>query len=89
MKRVEQEMAPAQSAKARPACDSNVGCRLPWSEVKRENRHYVVAVHGDSPLPFGIASSNHTYLVRRIAWRLQAIASGELSERARARADAL
>jgi hypothetical protein len=31
-------------------------------------------------------SSNHTYLVRRIAWRLQAIASGELSERARARA---
>jgi hypothetical protein len=31
-------------------------------------------------------SSNHTYLVRRIAWRLQAIAMGDLSERARARA---
>jgi hypothetical protein len=31
-------------------------------------------------------SSNHRYLVRRIAWRLQAIALGDLSERARARA---
>jgi hypothetical protein len=31
-------------------------------------------------------SSNPTHLVRRIAWRLQAIASGDLSERARARA---
>ena len=31
-------------------------------------------------------SSNHQYLVRRIAWRLQAIAIGELSERARVRA---
>jgi hypothetical protein len=31
-------------------------------------------------------SSNHTYLVRRIAWRLQAIAIGDLSEHARARA---
>ena len=31
-------------------------------------------------------SSNQRYLVRRIAWRLQAIALGDLSERARARA---
>ena len=31
-------------------------------------------------------SSNHAYLVRRIAWRLQAIALGDLSQRARARA---
>jgi hypothetical protein len=31
-------------------------------------------------------SSNQTHLIRRIAWRLQAIASGDLSERARARA---
>ena len=31
-------------------------------------------------------SSNHSYLVRRIAWRLQAIALGDLSQRARARA---
>ena len=31
-------------------------------------------------------SSNQTHLVRRIAWRLQAVASGDLSERARARA---
>jgi hypothetical protein len=31
-------------------------------------------------------SSNHRYLVRRIAWRLQAIALGDLSQRARARA---
>jgi Protein of unknown function (DUF2924) len=31
-------------------------------------------------------SSNHRYLVRRIAWRLQAITLGDLSQRARARA---
>ena len=31
-------------------------------------------------------SSNHTHLVRRIAWRLQAIALGDLSQRARERA---
>src|SRR3954464_1959294 len=31
-------------------------------------------------------SSNHQHLVRRIAWRLQAIAIGDLSERARMRA---
>src|SRR3954451_6462335 len=31
-------------------------------------------------------SSNHQHLVRRIGWRLQAIAIGDLSERARVRA---
>jgi hypothetical protein len=37
---------------------------------------------------FGEATTtgNRTWLVRRIAWRLQAIAEGDLSERARARA---
>jgi hypothetical protein len=32
------------------------------------------------------AASNRTWLVRRIAWRLQALAEGDLSERARRRA---
>lgn len=32
------------------------------------------------------AANNRTWLVRRIAWRLQALAEGDLSERARARA---
>ena len=31
-------------------------------------------------------SSNRTYLFRRIAWRLQALSEGDLSERARVRA---
>ena len=37
---------------------------------------------------FGEAThaSNRTWLVRRIAWRLQALAEGDLSERARRRA---
>jgi hypothetical protein len=36
---------------------------------------------------FGEATtSNRIWLVRRIAWRLQALAEGDLSERARARA---
>jgi hypothetical protein len=34
-------------------------------------------------------SSNHAHLFRRIAWRLQAIEEGDLSERARERATAL
>jgi hypothetical protein len=32
------------------------------------------------------AASNRTWLVKRIAWRLQAVAEGDLSERARRRA---
>jgi hypothetical protein len=40
---------------------------------------------------FGEATNanNRTWLVRRIAWRLQALAEGDLPERARARAAAL
>ena len=40
---------------------------------------------------FGEAThaSNHTWLVKRIAWRLQALAEGDLSERARRRAQEL
>ena len=34
-------------------------------------------------------SSNHAHLFRRIAWRLQALAEGDLSERARQRASEL
>jgi hypothetical protein len=34
-------------------------------------------------------TGNKTWLVRRIAWRLQALAQGELSERARRRAEEL
>ncbi|HEY7312725.1 MAG TPA: DUF2924 domain-containing protein [Gemmataceae bacterium] len=34
----------------------------------------------------GTAASNRTWLVKRIAWRLQALAAGDLSERARRRA---
>jgi hypothetical protein len=34
----------------------------------------------------GSSSSNHGYLVRRVAWRMQAMALGDLSERAQARA---
>jgi hypothetical protein len=32
------------------------------------------------------AANNRTWLIRRIAWRLQALAEGDLSERARSRA---
>src|SRR6476469_5493381 len=35
------------------------------------------------------AASNRTWLVKRIAWRLQALAEGDLSERARRRAEEL
>ena len=35
------------------------------------------------------AASNRTWLVKRIAWRLQALAEGDLSERARRRATEL
>ena len=40
---------------------------------------------------FGEATNaaNHAWLVRRIAWRLQALAEGGLSERARRRAEEL
>jgi Protein of unknown function (DUF2924) len=35
------------------------------------------------------AANNKTWLIRRIAWRLQALAEGDLSERARRRAEEL
>jgi hypothetical protein len=35
------------------------------------------------------AASNRTWLIKRIAWRLQALAEGDLSERARRRAEEL
>src|SRR5438270_8074294 len=40
---------------------------------------------------FGEATTAHnkTWLIRRIAWRLQALAEGDLSERARRRAEEL
>jgi hypothetical protein len=40
---------------------------------------------------FGEATTanNKTWLIRRIAWRLQALAEGDLSERARRRAEEL
>jgi hypothetical protein len=34
----------------------------------------------------GTSASNRTWLIKRIAWRLQALAEGDLSERARRRA---
>ena len=39
------------------------------------------AVHGE-----GTSASNRTWLIKRIAWRLQALAEGDLTERARRRA---
>ena len=35
------------------------------------------------------AANNKVWLIRRIAWRLQALAEGDLSERARRRAEEL
>src|SRR5882762_11257174 len=44
-------------------------------------REKYAAVFGETT-----ATGNRTWLVRRIAWRLQALAEGDLSERAKARA---
>src|SRR6266545_5322546 len=44
-------------------------------------REKYAAVYGEPTV-----TKNRTWLVRRIAWRLQALAEGDLSERARARA---
>lgn len=46
-----------------------------------ELREKYAAVFGE-----GTVTRNRTWLVRRIAWRLQALAEGDLSARARARA---
>src|SRR5262245_35663190 len=47
----------------------------------KELRERYAAVFGE-----GTSTGNRTWLVRRIAWRTQALAEGDLSERARARA---
>lgn len=62
-----------------------------WSEID-DLRHKTVAQLQMRYLEvFGEASrSNHKqFLIRRIAWRLQALAEGDLSERARERARSL
>src|SRR5688572_4850660 len=48
--------------------------------VKSLKTKYLEAFGEESP------SSNHTHLYRRVAWRLQALAEGDLSQRARERA---
>src|SRR5213080_755678 len=45
-------------------------------------RQRYAEVFGEQPL----VTNNKTWLVKRIAWRLQALAEGDLSERARQRA---
>src|SRR5260370_38443771 len=47
-------------------------------------RHRYAEVFGEPT-----RTGNKTWLVRRIAWRLQALAEGDLSERARRRAEQL
>jgi Protein of unknown function (DUF2924) len=47
----------------------------------KQLREKYAAVFGEAT-----ATGNRTWLVRRIAWRLQALAEGDLSDRARARA---
>ena len=49
-----------------------------------ELRHRYAEVFGEPT-----RTGNKTWLVRRIAWRLQALAEGDLSERARKRAEEL
>jgi len=62
-----------------------------WREIDALRRQSVGQLRGEYLEVFGQESrSNHKqFLVRRIAWRLQANAEGDLSERARQRAVAL
>src|SRR3954451_21175664 len=57
-------------------------------EIESLRKLKTKALHGGYRELFGeeSRSSNHAYLFRRIAWRLQAKAQGDLSERARKRA---
>jgi Protein of unknown function (DUF2924) len=57
-------------------------------EIAALARMGVAALRAKYAAVFGEATStgNRTWLVRRIAWRLQALAEGDLSERAKARA---
>jgi hypothetical protein len=59
-----------------------------WSEIDDLRRKTVAKLHIRYLEVFGEPSrSNHKqFLIRRIAWRLQALAEGDLSERARERA---
>jgi Protein of unknown function (DUF2924) len=50
----------------------------------KQLRHRYAEVFGDAT-----AANNRPWLERRIAWRLQALAEGDLSERARKRAEEL
>jgi hypothetical protein len=63
-----------------------------WQTELAALRHMgVSALRGEYAELFGepTRTGNKTWLVRRIAWRLQALAEGDLSERARRRAEEL
>lgn len=59
-----------------------------WQEIARLEQETVAQLHIRYRKVFGESSrSNHKqFLIRRIAWRLQALATGDLSDRARERA---
>jgi hypothetical protein len=61
------------------------------NEVTALQRLSVGQLRQRFPEEFGEAtpSSNRTWLIKHIAWRLQALAEGDLSERARRRAEEL
>ena len=61
------------------------------TELAALTRMRVSALRGKYAELFGepTRTGNKTWLVRRIAWRLQALAEGDLSERARRRAEEL
>ena len=62
---------------------SNVGTEvaaLPWLTVQNLRRRYA-EIFGEPT-----RATNRTWLTKRIAWRLQSLAEGDLSERARTRA---
>jgi hypothetical protein len=52
-----------------------------WQRTHQELKQRFAELFGEQP-----HTSNRTWLVKRIAWRLQALAEGDLSERARRRA---
>jgi Protein of unknown function (DUF2924) len=60
-------------------------------EIEQLRRHKTLALKSRYLELFGeeSRSSNHAHLFRRIAWRLQALSEGDLSERARERAATL
>jgi hypothetical protein len=60
-------------------------------EIERLRREKTKALKARYQQLFGeeSRSSNHAHLFRRIAWRLQALSEGDLSQRARDRAAAL